>query len=254
MSKSEGTLFGLFPERTGLSDLYHSRDHFSGVFLSARDPIEIHSSAEVRPGKKLDKVEERDDPFVCGGIEPSPISYVLFRPEEIHGASGIWNILEPLPVGHSHITNHVLRLRPQNDPIPDLHQNGLSTIQARRIDLNCLSGKKPADCQRFKCSLTEPFLLSINGNTVLGGKVIKRSEGGYEIRIGKEPSRNPSSEKLVENLSAFFHSDTQLGCNLCVVRRLTRLYHSTHYNMECSLNLARFTHGFTSRLCHPRRH
>jgi hypothetical protein len=245
MSDSERILFWLFPERTGLSDLYHNGYHFSGVFLLARDPIEIHPSAEVRPGKKLYKVEERNDPFRCGGIEPSPVSYVLFRPEEIHGASGIRSVLKPLPEGNCHIPNHILRLCPQNDSIPDLHLKGLSTIQARRIDLNRLSGKKPANCQRFKCSLPEPFLLSINGNTILGGEVIKRSEGGYEICIRKEPSRNPGCEKFVENLSAFLHRDTQFGCNLCVVRSLTGLYHLTHYDMECSLNLARFTHGFT---------
>ena len=110
MSGSERTLFGLFPERTGFSDLYHDGYHFSGVFLSARDPIEIHPSTEVRPGKKLYKVEERNDPFRCGGIEPGPVSYVLFRPEEVHGASGIRTVLEPLPVGHCHITNHILRV------------------------------------------------------------------------------------------------------------------------------------------------
>jgi hypothetical protein len=112
MSALERTLFGLFPERAGFSDLYHGGYHFSGVFLFVRDPIEIHPSAEVRPGKKLYKVEERNDPLRCGGIEPGPVSYVLFRPEEVHGASGIGTVLEPLPEGHSHITNHILGVCP----------------------------------------------------------------------------------------------------------------------------------------------
>jgi hypothetical protein len=246
MSTPEETLFGFFPERTGLSDLYQGRYHLSGVFLSPRNPIEIHSSAVVRSRKKLYKVKERNDPFRCGGIEPGPVSYVLFRPEEVHGASGIRSVLEPLPVGHCHIANHILRVCPQNDSITDLHLKGFSTIQARRIDLNRLSGKKPANCQRFKCSLSEPFLLSVYSNTILGGEVIKRSEGDYEIRIGIEPSRNPGSEKFVEDLSAFLHRNTQFGCYLCVVRGLTCLYHLTHYDVECSLNFARLTHGFTS--------
>ena len=112
MSDSEKKLFWLFPEGAGLSDLCHGGYHFSGVFLSARDPIEIHSSAEVRPGKKLYEVEERNDPVHCRGIEPGPVSYVLFRPEEVHGASGIRSVLEPLPERNCHITHHILRVCP----------------------------------------------------------------------------------------------------------------------------------------------
>jgi hypothetical protein len=112
MNALEGTLFWFFPERTGLSDFYQGSYHLSGVFLSPRNPIEIHSSAVVRPGKKLYEVEERNDPFRCSGIEPGPASYVLFRPEEVHGASGIRKVLEPLPVGNCHIANHILRVCP----------------------------------------------------------------------------------------------------------------------------------------------
>lgn len=112
MSDSEKTLFWPFPEGAGLSDLCHGGYHFSNVFLSARDPIEIHSSAEVWPGKKLYEVEERNDPVHCRGIEPGPVSYVLFRPEEVHGASGIRSVLEPLPERNCHITNHILRVCP----------------------------------------------------------------------------------------------------------------------------------------------
>jgi hypothetical protein len=68
-----------------------------------------------------------------------------FQPEEVHGTSGIRDVLEPLPVGYSYITHHLLGLCPQNDSIPNLHLNGLSTIQARGIDSNRFAGKKPAD-------------------------------------------------------------------------------------------------------------
>jgi hypothetical protein len=68
-----------------------------------------------------------------------------FRPEEVHGASGIRDVLEPLPVRHSYITHQLFGLCPQNDSIPNLHLDGLSTIKTRQIDLNRLSRKKPAD-------------------------------------------------------------------------------------------------------------
>jgi len=70
---------------------------------------------------------------------------VLFRPEEVHGASGTGSVLEPLPEGHSHVSNYIPGFYPQNDPIADLHLNGLSAIEARGIDSNRFARKKPAD-------------------------------------------------------------------------------------------------------------
>jgi len=171
---------------------------------------------------------------------------VLFRPEEVHGTSGTGKILKPLPEGHSHIPDHILGFYPQNDSIPNLHLYGLSAIEARGIDSNRFAGKKPADRQRFKGSLAEPFLLTVDGDPVLGRKVIKRSEGGNEIRIWKKPSRDPGSKKLVQGLSPLLHRHIQFGCNLCVMRCLAGLYHSTHDDMERSFKPARFIHGFTS--------
>jgi hypothetical protein len=133
---------------------------------------------------------------------------VLLRPEEVHGASRIGDILEPLPEGHSDIPDHILGLGFQNHSIADLYPDGFSTIEARRIDLNRLSRKKPADRQRFKSSLAEPFLLAIDRNAILGGEVVEGSEGGDEIRIRKEPPGDPGTEKFIEGLSALLHRDT----------------------------------------------
>lgn len=145
MSASERTLFRLFPERTGLSDLYHGGYHFSGVFLSVRDPIEIHPSTEVRPGKKLYKVEERNDPFRCGGIEPGPVSYVIFRPEEVHGTSGIGEVFVPFPHGDSHISRHPSGLDSEEDPVLYIHPDRQSAIQTGCVYPNGLPREKPAD-------------------------------------------------------------------------------------------------------------
>ena len=54
-------------------------------------------------------------------------------------------------------------------PISNLYANGESTVEARAIDTNRLTWKQPADRQRFKASLTEPFLLTVNGNPVMSG-------------------------------------------------------------------------------------
>jgi len=171
---------------------------------------------------------------------------VLFRPEEVHSTSGIRRFLEPLPEGNGHVPNHVPGFCPQDDPIPDLHLDGSSTIQAREIDLNRLSKEKPADRQRFKSSLTKPLLMTIDCNAILGGEVIKRSEGSNQIRIGEKPSGDPGSEKLVEGLSPLLHRDTQFSCDLRVMGCLTGLYHSSHDNMECPIKVDRFIHRLTS--------
>jgi hypothetical protein len=171
---------------------------------------------------------------------------VLLRPEEVHGASGIGDILEPLPERNSYVTDHIPGFGLQNDSIPDLHPDGLSTIKARRIDLNCLSRKKPADRQRFKSSLAEPFLLAIDRNTILGGEIVEGSKRGDEIRVGEEPPRDSGAEKFMEGLSTLLHRYTQFGCDLRIMGRLSGPYHSTHNHMECFFKFARFTHGFTS--------
>jgi len=70
---------------------------------------------------------------------------VLFRPEEVHGTSGTGKVLEPLPEGHSHVSNDIFGLCFQENPISDFNLNRLSAIEARGIDANRFAGKKPAD-------------------------------------------------------------------------------------------------------------
>ena len=53
--------------------------------------------------------------------------------------------------------------------ILDGHLNRFAAIETDRIELNCFAREKPADRQRFEGSLTEPFLLTIDGDPVLVG-------------------------------------------------------------------------------------
>ena len=108
---------------------------------------------------------------------------MLFRPEEVHRASGIRSIFKPLPEGHSHIRHQTFRLGSKDLPVANLHSNREPAIKTGSIDLNCFSREEPADRQRFKTSLTEPFLLSFNGDSVLSGKVVERGKRGDVIGI-----------------------------------------------------------------------
>jgi len=71
---------------------------------------------------------------------------MLFRPEEVHSASGIGSVFKPLPKGNSHITHQTLRLGSKDLPVADLHPNQEPTIETGSIDLDCFSRKEPADC------------------------------------------------------------------------------------------------------------
>jgi hypothetical protein len=71
---------------------------------------------------------------------------MLFRPEEVHRASGIRRVFKPLPIGHRHIGHQILRLSSENLAIADLDPDRKSTIETRSIDLNCFSWEEPADC------------------------------------------------------------------------------------------------------------
>jgi hypothetical protein len=112
--------------------------------------------------------------------------------------------------------------------------------------MNRFPWKKPADRQRFKPSLAEPFLLTLNGNTVLRGEVVKGGKRSNQVCVGEEPSGNSGSEKVMERLSAFFYRNSKLGCNLRVMGSLAGLYHPSHDEMESSINVNRFTHEIAS--------
>jgi hypothetical protein len=71
---------------------------------------------------------------------------MLFRPEEVHRASGIGSVFKPLPKGHSHIPHQTFRLGSKDLPVADLHPNRESTIETGSIDLDCFPWKEPANC------------------------------------------------------------------------------------------------------------
>jgi hypothetical protein len=114
-----------------------------------------------------------------------PISNMLFRPEEIHCASGVGSVFKPLPKGHSHVSHQTLRLDSKDLTIADLHPNRKPTIETGSVDPNCFSWKEPADRQRFERSLAKPFLLALNRYPVLSGKIVEWCKGSDVVRIRK---------------------------------------------------------------------
>jgi len=66
---------------------------------------------------------------------------MLFRPEEVHRASGIRGIFKPFPIGYCHIGHYPFWFGSEDFPVSDLHPYGKPAIKTGSIDLNCFSWK-----------------------------------------------------------------------------------------------------------------
>ena len=143
-----------------------------------------------------------------------------FRPEESHRASGIGYVLEPLAEGDRHIPNQSLRFGSEDLPVPHFHDNRLSAVQAGGFDENFFPWEKPADRQRFKASLSVPFLLVVDRNAVLSGQVVEGCERGDVVRPREEPAGDPRLKKIVQGLVPLFHEEAELSGDLGVKGRL----------------------------------
>ena len=54
-------------------------------------------------------------------------------------------------------------------PITHLNADAFIAVQAGTIDTNGFTRKQPADRERVRSSLAEPFLLTVHGDPVWGG-------------------------------------------------------------------------------------
>ena len=83
------------PEGTRFAQFGDGRKEFARIDAAARGVIGFKPFFEHIKREKPDQVRKRDDALFRGSIEPGPVSDVLFRPEEVHGASGIGKALKP---------------------------------------------------------------------------------------------------------------------------------------------------------------
>jgi hypothetical protein len=92
---------------------------------------------------------------------------MFFRPEEVHGTSGVGYVFFPFPKGNRHVPNQSFGITVQNYPILDIHVDRFATIETGRFNMDRFTWEKPADCRRFESSLGKPFLLTIDGDSIL---------------------------------------------------------------------------------------
>ena len=95
--------------------------------------------------EQINKVRQRDDPFLSRRIEAGQIMNMFFRPEEFHEASGIGSVQIPIPKGQRAVGDDSVGVAIFDNPVLDLHLHRQTAIATRSIDLNGFAWEKPAD-------------------------------------------------------------------------------------------------------------
>jgi len=220
------------PKRSTFCDFFQGRHQPSHIFPHVRNVIRVQTSGKEAAGKELDHIRQRDDAIICSMLKTAPVANMFFRPEEIHGASGVREVGEPILEGNGGISDQSLRSRAPYLTILHFKQDRRTTIETWCIDPDNFAGKKPADRQRFETSLCKPLLLTVDCDAVLCGKVVKGWKRGNVIGLGKEPPRKSRGKKLMQALSPLFDRNAQFGPEFRVVGRLTCLNHAFHDDLE----------------------
>lgn len=87
---------------------------------------------------------------------------MLFRPEEVHVRSPESAARSLNADGGDGVSRDRIRLHGQHLLIAHNNNHGLPAVETGRIHPYGLSRKEPANRQRFKASLGEPFLLPVD--------------------------------------------------------------------------------------------
>jgi hypothetical protein len=156
--------------------------------------------------------------------------------------------LHPREKRNRHMPYYLFRIHLEDFAILHLYPDGFSAVQAWRIDTNGFFWEKPADRQRFECSLAEPFLLSVDGDAVLIWKVVEGGHRDDKVGLRIQPSGHSGVDQVMESLSAFLHGNTQFLGYLRIMRRLPGFDHAFHDDVERFVKQAGFTHALSPPL------
>jgi hypothetical protein len=130
------------PEGTSF---FEAAYHLHHIFLHVGHIICVQASSEKVARKSFRHIKQRNDPFFGARFETAPFMNMLFRPEEIHGTSGIGQVFEPLPERDASICDQTFRFCSLYHPVFHFNFNRRSAVKTWSIDLDCFSRKKPAD-------------------------------------------------------------------------------------------------------------
>jgi len=85
-------------------------DQFLPVFSTSRHIIWVETLAEISHREEFHQIGKRYYPFVSTFFELCPTMDMIFRPEEIHCASGIGEVVIPTPERNRYISCDACRI------------------------------------------------------------------------------------------------------------------------------------------------
>ena len=148
---------------------------------------------------------------------------MLFRPEEVHVRSPVSPARALNPDGGDRVTHDICGLGRQQLFVAHHDDHRLAAVQTGGVHPYCLTRKKPANRQRFKSSLGEPFLFTVDGNPILVRQIVKGSDRNDLVGFRMQKKRIPGSFEVVKELSPFIHRDLQPNGQFGIMRRPTGL-------------------------------
>jgi len=176
---------------------------------------------------------------------------MLFRPEEVHAASGHTprhfsrqNLCE----GDIHMSHGRRRVDFQDFLIPHTNEDGFATIQAAGVNTDLSTRKKPAHGQHFKSSLAIPLLLPLYSDKIIRRHIRKRRPGLHVICVFNKPARYRGIGRLVLHLPGLFGAQSESCRKFGIVRRPPGLHKMLHNSSVSSLHQCGFFHFISSLL------
>jgi len=122
------------PEREDLSYLADRGDEFPQILLKMGKIIGVQPPGEQIDRKNFGQRRQFNDPFFSARFESAPVTDVLFRPEEVHGASAIGPVFGPFPKRHGRVPHQTFRFDIRDETILHLHSDWQSAIKTRGLD------------------------------------------------------------------------------------------------------------------------
>jgi hypothetical protein len=91
------------------------------ILLETGNVIRIQSFCKQIAGKQFQQHRQLQDTLFRACPEAAPSFHMLFRPKEVHCASGIWQIFEPVPERHGCVRHQALGFRALDFPVLHIH-------------------------------------------------------------------------------------------------------------------------------------
>ena len=101
--------YGAWGDQNGLLFIISSRRCGQLDTLTAGDIIRFQPPGKSISRKNFDQSRQINNPFFSTRFETAPIANVLFRPEEVHGASAIGPVFGPFPKRHGRVPHQTFR-------------------------------------------------------------------------------------------------------------------------------------------------